>query len=385
MSCRICGNPVEDVLDLGSQPPANALTTQPGGQETFPLVLQFCSTCLCVQLRDTQEPSALFDNYLYETPDTSSLAKHYKYLISWLRRNGHLSDCSRVVEAGSNNGLFLGALKNDGHIVAGVEPAARIAEATPHTLIGYFTTDLADRLGERDVVFMRHVLAHNPSPHPMIEAAVAVLCPDGRVVIENAYVLDTLERLEWDQIYGEHAFYFGVKSMQALLSFHGLTLVDVTRADVHGGSLVYVAAREEADVEPSEAVEEIGSREAILLNRETLGRFATAARIACRDLYRTVSTLPGVVACYGASAKGNTLLNTAGITSKHVAYCVDSTQAKQGRYLPGSGIPVVAEGPEPDYFILTAWNYRDEIISKTRAAGNLKTRFVMPTGRVLDV
>lgn len=247
------------------------------------------------------------------------------------------------------------------------------------TVNDYFTPTLAesllDRTGLQDVVFMRHCLAHNPAPHEMLEAAALLIGAQGRVVIENAYLMDTLAGCEWDQVYGEHMFYFSATAMARLLARHDLKLVDAMRSPVHGGSVAFVAAR---SGERSDRARALIAQESVMLNRESLDRFADVAERNQRDLYRLVTSLPGTVATYGATAKGNTLLNTAGLTSEHVAYCVDSTPGKIGRFLPGSGIEVLDEGQEPDYFLLTAWNYSGEIIAKTRASGNVRTRFIMP-------
>ena len=383
MTCRLCHAPVQDFMDLGSQPPANRLTSTPTTQERFPLVLQWCPACTCVQLRDTQSPEDLYGEYLYETPDTPSLTDHYDALLKFLKEHGHLRTHAKTVEAGSNNGLFLRRLMVHGHKVIGVEPAKRIAVKAnlsgALTVADYFTPQVAagikNRQGPQDAVFLRHCLAHNPSPHTMLEAAALLISDRGRVVIENAYLMDTLAGCEWDQVYGEHMFYFSATAVARLLERHGLKLVDAMRSPVHGGSVAFVAAR---SGERSDMVRKLIAQESVMLNRETLDRFADVAERGRRDLFRLITSLKGTVATYGATAKGNTLLNSTGLTSDHVAYCVDSTPAKQGRYLPGSGIQVRPEGEEPDYFLLTAWNYRDEIVSKTRASGNMRTRFILP-------
>jgi SAM-dependent methyltransferase len=393
MSCRICAAPTVEVLDLGASPPANALKASPlESQRSYPLVLEWCETCDNVQLRDTISANELYRDYLYVTPASSMLTAHYEYLISFLLGNGYVKADSFVVEPGSNAGNFLTHIRRRVGKVLGVDPARQICEMAVEagipTICDFFNTARAGAIaadaGFADLVVARHCLAHNESPHEMVAAARELLGRGGYFVIENAYVLNTIENGEFDQVYHEHMFYFSISSMQALLRMHDMRLVDVTMSLVHGGSIVFVAALgRDGPVSPT--VERYASRERLFLNRDAFQKFAGRAGEVREHLSQLVADLNARgsrIYCYGATAKGNTLLNFTGLTNAEIPFCVDSTPMKQGRYLPKSNIQVIAEDAglrnPPDYFLMTAWNYQEEIISRVRAGGNYSTQFIIP-------
>ncbi len=391
--CRICGAETREILDLGKTPPANLLKKSPDEQqESYPLVLEWCESCGNVQLRDCLDAATLYSDYLYVTPRSTMLSEHYEYLTNFLESNGYLNADAFVLEVGSNAGYFLEHLKPRVRDVLGIDPAEKICEMANEsgvpTTCDFFDKESAERAvaehGRPQLIVARHCMAHNESPHGMIEGAAAVLDDDGYLVIENAYVLNTIENTEFDQVYHEHMFYFSIRSMSALLARHGLQLVDVTMSLVHGGSIIFVAKHGQGD-EPKEAVRHYESRETLFLNAETFRRFAARTaeiKDSLRSLVDELNAQGSSIFTYGATAKGNTLLNYVGLTSGEIAYCVDSTKIKQGRFLPQSNIEIIseeaaAENP-PDYFLLTAWNYQDEIIKKVRGGGNFTSKFIVP-------
>jgi SAM-dependent methyltransferase len=393
MICRICGAATREILDLGASPPANSLKPSSDVlQDSYPLVLDWCATCDNVQLRFTMAAEELYRDYLYVTPDSTMLSAHYEYLLSFLITNGYVDRTSFVVEAGSNAGHFLKHIHDRVGRVLGVDPAESICamaiKSGVPTICDFFTQERASRIlaefGQADLVVARHVLAHNESPHEMVSAARGLLREHGFFVIENAYVLNTIENGEFDQVYHEHMFYFSIHSMQALLRMHSMRLVDVTMSLVHGGSIIFVAALgTDGPVSPS--VERYASRERLFLNPEAFARFsehASEVRRHLRELIRDLRDRGSSIYTYGATAKGNTLLNYVGLTNAEIPYCVDSTPVKQGRFLPMSNIEVISEEAAirhpPDYFLLTAWNYQEEIITKVRGRGNYRTQFIVP-------
>ncbi len=393
MTCRICESPTKQVLDLGVSPPANSFKRSPDEQqEPFPLVLEWCKKCDNVQLMETLDSAELYRNYLYVTPDSTMLTAHYEFLHDYMVANELLNSKSFVVEIGSNAGHFLNHLGATARQILGVDPATRIAamanEAGVPTIADFFDASIAEQIvaeyGYADLVVARHCLAHNESPHEMMEGARALLNSHGRLVIENAYVLNTLENGEFDQVYHEHMFYFSIRSMKALLRRHNMHLVDVMMSLVHGGSIIFVAAVGQS-VPTSDKVRMYEARERLFLNADAFERFAQRARqirTQLRELVGELNSQGRVIDTYGATAKGNTLLNFAGFTSEQIRYCVDSTPMKQGLFLPQSNIEVISEETAakepPDYFLLTAWNYQDEIVSKVRESGNYASKFVIP-------
>jgi SAM-dependent methyltransferase len=394
MACRICKAQTTPILDLGDSPPANSFGSAASDEQaSFPLVLESCGSCGNLQLRDCTDAKLLYSNYLYTTPDSKLLHAHYGKLQAFLESGGYLDRSSFVLEVGSNSGLFLKYLKPQVAKVLGIDPAINICKlaraAGIDTVCDFFNAAAAEVIrvqqGVPDLIIGRHCFAHNCDPHVMIDAASKLLAAAGSLVIENAYALNTIENNEFDQIYHEHMFYFSIRSMTALLALHGMYLADVLLAPVHGGSIVFVAKKLAVTGAASERVARAQKSEAARLTGAALARFSASAgeiRTRLAALVAELTAAGNSIYTYGASAKGNTLLNYVGLTHEHIRYCVDSTPSKQGKYLPKSKIEVVSEdfafATPPDYFLLTAWNYETEIIAKVRGAGNHHSRFIVP-------
>lgn len=392
MNCRICDSATDVVLDLGESPPANSLVdSRDVQQDSYPLVLEWCDNCGNVQLRDCLSAEELYRHYLYVTPRSQMLRDHYEYLATFLEQAGYMAADSKVMEIGSNAGYFLEYLKPRVADVVGIDPAEEIAAQANEngipTIADFFNketaTAAAETHGTPDIIFARHCLAHNEWPQEMVEGAAAVLADGGHFVVENAYVMNTVENTEFDQVYHEHMFYYSIRSMTEMLKRQGLTLVDVTMSLIHGGSIIFIARK--GGGEPSDAVKRYESREDLFLSAETFKRFAKRTLEIKSQLLELVTELKSsgrTISTYGATAKGNTLLNFVGLTHEDIPYCIDNTDVKQGKFLPRSGIEVISEEDAlenpPDYFLLTAWNYQDEIITKVRAAGNLHSQFIVP-------
>lgn len=394
MVCRICNSEAREILDLGFSPPANSLLkSRADPQESYPLVVETCDACGNMQLRDCLSAHDLYKNYLYATPDSKLLSQHYERLLEYLSSNGYLHTDSVVVEVGSNVGLFLKYLKPHVGRVLGVDPAANICEIARasgvDTICDFFDPNSAKairkQVGATDVIVARHCFAHNCDPHVMVQAAVSLLGESGFFVIENAYALNTIANNEFDQIYHEHMFYFSIRSMEALLRLHGMRLVDLFLSSIHGGSIVFVAQRAGSGKLPKATVDHYRAIEEKELTTDAYQRFASNAFAIREQLRRLIDLLRSdgkTVYTYGATAKGNTLLNFLGLTSQDIPLCVDNTPTKQGRFLPRSLIEVISEEQAatdpPDYYLLTAWNYKDEIIEKVRQRGNQHSEFIIP-------
>jgi SAM-dependent methyltransferase len=393
MPCRICGATTEEILDLGTTPPANSITSSPDVVlESYPLVLEWCATCSNLQLRDCLASDDLYRNYLYVTPKSDTLAKHYDYLQNYLISQGFIKQNSFVLEVGSNAGLFLKHIQPHVGKVLGIDPAENICklaiESGIPTICDFFSETtaqaIADEHGKPDLVVARHCFAHNCDPHPLIAGAVALLDDRAHLLIENAYALNTIENNEFDQIYHEHMFYFSIRSMAKLLALHDMALVDVVMSLVHGGSVIFVARKNRTEA-TSESTEQYLMRESHFMTRAALERFAGNAKLIAENLRSLIGDLHRAgkrIYTYGATAKGNTLLNFVGLDRTTIDACVDSTPLKQNRFLPQSGIPIISEeqgvDDPPDYYLLTAWNYKEEIINKVRAGGNFHSKFIVP-------
>ena len=394
MNCRICNNKTETILDLGSTPPANSLLDSPDKIiNSYPLNLEYCPKCSNLQLRDCLDSKDLYKDYFYITPDSTTLSDHYEYLTSFLIKKKYLNKESNVLEVGSNIGNYLKFLRPHVNEILGVDPAKNIVEMANKrgikTICEFFGKKVSEKiknnLGELNCIVARHCFAHNSSPHDLLQGAKELLVDDGVLVIENAYALNTLENNEFDQIYHEHMFYYSIQSMSKALEINGLKLVDVLISLVHGGSIIFVATHKKSNMVVSNSVKTHLEYEILKLNKETLKKFASNAFNLKKELKKTIQNANKkgeLIYTYGATAKGNTLLNFVGLTNKEINYCVDSTNIKQGKYLPGSKIKIVNEDfsrlNPPSHFLLTAWNYKDEIINKVRKMGNLDSTFIIP-------
>jgi SAM-dependent methyltransferase len=396
--CRSCGSlDVERVLSLGETPLANSLVAPEHLEEpdpTFPLDLAFCPDCSLVQITETVPADVLFRDYLYFSSYSDTMLRHAADLADELVRERGLGPESLVVEAASNDGYLLGFYRERGVPVLGIEPARNVAAVAKErgipTIAEFFDSSLAELLvdeGTRADVFHAHnVLAHVARLNDFVAALSTMLAEDGIAVIEVPYVKDMLDRCEFDTIYHEHLCYFSVTALDALSGRHGLTLVDVGRVPIHGGSLRLRIAHEGAS-EPAPAVNEL------LAEEQGWGVADVATYLAFGEKVRTLEgELVGLleslrtngarIAGYGAAAKGSTLLNVFGIGPETVEFVVDRSTEKQGRYMPGVRIPI---GPPerlltemPDYVLLLAWNLVDEVVAQQadyRARGG---RFIVP-------
>lgn len=397
-TCRGCGaaDPAP-VIDLGRQPLANGYVDPDRAaepEERFPLAVVFCPHCSLVQLAETVDPAKLFADYVYLSSSSDAFVAHAGALARRLIERLGLTAVSRVVEIGSNDGYLLQHYHRHGIPVLGVEPAATIARVAEGrgvaTVQEFFTADLARRLrGEgvaADVLHANNVLAHTPDVHDALQGIATLLRPAGRLVVETPYLRELVDHLEFDTIYHEHVFYYSLTSLAGLLAQHDLAVVDVERLPIHGGSLRVHAQR--AGVAPeAPCVGDLLAEEkdAGLLDVAYYERFASEVGALGDELRACLESLRAEgkrVAAYGAAAKGTVLLNTFGIGSDIVEFVADRNPLKQGRLMPGQGIPIRPAAAlldeMPDVVLLLVWNFADEVVAQQQAYLERGGRFLVP-------
>lgn len=393
--CRACQGPISQVMSLGHSPLANSLTAsrdEAMSLPRYPLNLCVCAVCGFVQLDIAIESRVLFEHYVYVTPHARSLGAHYEALISVLDGFVHKAKPlteMRVVEMGSNNGAFLRAIRPSVRSVVGIEPAKNIAEQANRdgipTIPEFFTEDsvqeLREKIGPVDMFVARHCMAHLDDLPGTLRAISEILSDDGIAVIENAYLRSTLNGTQFDQIYHEHMSYFALRSLSRLMRACGLYVQHAHVAGVHGGSIVVIASKKGGPVTAEH--DNVWNEEDLL--DEELHQFAFRTHAALGGLRESVRHLLSQgfeIHTYGATAKGNTLLNAIGLSADDIPYAVDSTPLKQGKYLPGSGVLVMSEQSatqvQPNIYLLTAWNYAEEIMGKQWAFREAGGRFLVP-------
>jgi SAM-dependent methyltransferase len=396
--CRSCDSKaIEPILSLGCMPLANAYVAPcdlDKPEPRYPLELAFCHSCGLVQILETVPPERLFREYPYFSSFSDTLLQHARALAQRIIAERRLTDHSMVVELASNDGYLLRNFVQRGIPVCGIEPARNIAnvaeEAGIPTLAEFFTADLAHRLARdgvrADVIVANNVLAHAADLNGFVGGIRALLKDDGVAVIEVPYVKDMIEKCEFDTIYHEHLCYYSVTSLAKLFGRHDLTIRDVERIPIHGGSLrLFVGASRGSGVTPRAAALQSEEARWGAASPEFYYGFASrvaAVKAALVALLETLRRSGQRIAAYGAAAKGTVLLNYCGIGTELLEFVVDRSPVKQGRYMPGVHVPIVSPekimAARPEYLLLLAWNLAGEIVSQERAYQEKGGRFIIP-------
>jgi SAM-dependent methyltransferase len=394
--CRSCSSSdFAPVLDLGVQPLANGYR-EPGDvspEARYPLALVRCRGCSLVQLTGTIPPKLMFDTYTYFSSYSSTMVDSMRVLAKRMTAERQLTSTDLVVEIGSNDGYLLQHYLELGIPVLGVEPAQNVAavarQAGVPTMTDYFTASLASELASSgqsaSVIHANNVMAHVPRINDFVAGICAALRPDGVAVVETPYLVRFVDDREFDTTYHEHVFYYSLTALSSLLERHGLTVSDVEQIPLHGGSLRLFI--QHATHRCSARVGELLEAERVqgVTTDEYYRDFANRVqelKTEVTDLIRGLRAKGATVAAYGAAAKGTVLLNHFGLDHTAIDFVADRSVHKQGLVMPGVGIPIVAaeelEARRPDYTLLLAWNFADEILEQQhnyRAAGGT---FIIP-------
>ncbi|SCL34114.1 Methyltransferase domain-containing protein [Micromonospora rhizosphaerae] len=397
--CRLCDAELtETFVDLGMSPLCESYLAaeQLDLPETFyPLHVRICSSCLLVQLPAYVPGEDIFSDYAYFSSYSDSWVAHARRYADEMTQRLRLGPDSLVAEVASNDGYLLQHFVAMGIAVVGVEPAANVAQVardkgvrTEVCFLGAGTgAEVAGRYGRADLVAANNVYAHVPDIRDFTAGLAALVKPTGVLTLEFPHLLRLIERNQYDTIYHEHYQYLSLLTASRALASGGLTVVDVDQLDTHGGSLRVHARHASAAGEPSANVKTAlaAEEEAGLHTVEGHAGFAEAVFRIKRDLVSFLLAARGegkTVVGYGAPGKGNTLLNHCGIRSDLLAYTVDRSPYKQGRFLPGTHIPIHhpdrIAADRPDYILVLPWNLRTEISAQLNYIREWGGRLVFP-------
>ncbi|MCK1359017.1 class I SAM-dependent methyltransferase [Bradyrhizobium sp. 199] len=399
--CRACGEgPLARFLDLGETPPADQfLHKHQLGEhrDSYPLQVAVCEDCGFVQLNYIVPPEILYcDDYPYESSTTTAGRRHWGEFARTTTRLLGLTKDDLVVDIGSNVGVLLQMFKEQGTKVLGVDPAANIAEIANkngiETVAAFFNSESAKKVvaskGQASVITGTNVFAHVGDLHDLMQAVSILLTERGTFIIEAPYFLELLHSLEYDTIYHEHLSYLSVKPLVRFFKQFGMEIFDVQLRDIHGGSIRMFVRRIGVSSSPvAPIVEQMLANEERekIYELDTLRKFAQGVannRLALRAMLTGLKQSGSKIVAVSAPAKGMTLLNYCGLGSDFLDFVTEKSRLKIGRYTPGVRLEVVPDDMllkhQPDYALLLAWNFAEEIMNNLKEFSDRGGKFIIP-------
>ena len=402
MKCRICqSSNLEKFLSLGETPLANSFLKKEeldNKESRFPLEICLCNNCKLVQLSHVVPAEFMFKNYVYVSSTSNTFKLHFAEIAEYISKEFKLNSDSLVVDIGSNDGILLKPFKDFGVQVLGIEPAVHIANIARKngidTRAEFFSPELAARIvkdkGKAKIVTGTNVFAHIDDLDKVISGVKELLEDDGVFITESPYLVDFIQKRYFDLVYHEHLSYWAVSPLITLFKRFDISVVDVQKVNVHGGSIQVFAMKNGKNIKIKKSVKEFLNLEKKmqLANSDTYINFAKKVlenKMKLISLLTKLRLSGKIIVGYGAPAKGNTLLNYFKIGPEIIDYIVDDSPFKQGLYTPGTHIPVVSPDKifkdKPDYILILAWNFADSIIKKLGDYKKGGGKFIIPVPR----
>jgi len=400
MNCRFCNKELKHLLiSLGLTPLANSYLSKEQlsrNEPFFPLEVYICGNCFLVQLPEFESPENIFSDYAYFSSYSDIWLRHARDYVEKMIKLFGIGKKSYVVEIASNDGYLLQYFKEKGIPVLGIEPAHNVAEAAiqkgiPTETI-FFGTKTAKEMAKKgryaDLLIGNNVLAHVPNLNDFVAGLKIILKPNGVITMEFPHLMRLIEDTQFDTIYHEHFSYFSFLTVENIFSTNGLRIFDVEELPTHGGSLrIYVKHEADRTKDVSSMVAELNKKEVNAGYRDMKHYFGFAEKVIrvkenILTLLTQIKEKGKTIVGYGAPAKGNTLFNYCGINTDLIEYTVDRNPHKQGRYLPGSHIPIEPvekiKLTKPDYLFILPWNLKDEIVGQMSYIREWGGSFIVP-------
>ena len=403
-NCRFCNNPLKHIfVNLGQSPLSNSFLKQEmlnQTEPTYPLCAFVCEKCFLVQLPEYENPENIFGDYAYFSSYSDTWLKHAESYVNLMLNRFSFDKNNLVVEIASNDGYLLQYFKKKGIPILGIEPAVNVAKVAEQkgipTIVKFFGTETAKELVKKektvDLLIGNNVLAHVPNINDFVKGLKIVLKKNGIITMEFPHLLQLIQNNQFDTIYHEHFSYLSLFVTNTIFSHHKLKIFDVEQLPTHGGSLrIFATHNENENITISKKVNELINEEHQfgLSNIETFRNFSNKVEYVQEKLLSFLNTAKKEgkkVVCYGAAAKGNTLLNYCKVDSSLVDYIVDKNPHKQGKFLPGSHLPIKSPDEilktKPSFVLILPWNIKDEIINQMNHIRKWGGKFVVPIPEV---
>lgn len=398
--CLFCASPLtQTFVDLGMSPLCESYVGRGelNQMEVFyPLHVRVCDNCFLVQLQEYVSPEHIFTEYAYFSSYSETWLAHARDYVDMIANRLNLGPHSLVIELGSNDGYLLQNFVKKRIPALGVEPAANVAKVAVEkgvpTHVAFFGRKTAEKIiadrQKADLVIGNNVLAQVPDINDFVAGIQMVLKPQGVATLEFPHLAQLMEQNQFDTIYHEHFSYFSLISVEKIFAAHGLALFDVEEIPTHGGSIrIYARCSEDSSRPATGRLAELRNRE-LALGLDQMAAYSTfdeKVRATKRNLLEFLIQARHSgkkIAGYGAPGKGNTLLNYCGIRTDFLDFTVDRNPYKQGKFLPGTHIPIFPvnkiDEAKPDYLLILPWNFKDEIIGQMARIRNWGGQFVVP-------
>tara|TARA_B110000438_G_scaffold153753_1_gene147716 strand:+ start:2393 stop:3637 length:1245 start_codon:yes stop_codon:yes gene_type:complete len=409
MNCRFCKNPLEHMfVDLGNTPLANSYLTKESDfeiEKEIPLNALICEKCFLIQIDEYEKPGDIFNNYAYFSSYSTSWLEHIKKFVMETIEEFNISDQDQIIEIASNDGYLLKNFKKRNIPVLGIEPASNVAQIAEKsgipTIASFFGTETAEKIinsGKKaDMLIAFNVLPHVPNLNDFILGMKNIITENGIIIIQfSAYLLDVIKKCEFDMVYHEHFSYFSLFTLKKIFEHFDLEIFDVKEISVHGGSLrLFLKLSKNKEISINENVGKLLKKE----NDYGLQEISTYLKFQknvenskkkIQEFFIKAKEEKKQIVCYGAAAKGNTVLNYCKISKNEINYVVDISPHKQGKFMPGTHIPIFApekiKETKPDYIVILAWNLKDEIIQQINFIKDWGGKFVVliPEVKILN-